>query len=787
MVKKVDDMTIVEYIEYKERMKRQYSRKSGSYFPTYSGYYTSNNNTTIEFPRNAYFNPIPPNTEFNYDYEDMELDEEAGSEEDLDEWLNAKMEKHMSKQNVINEEDALIAIIKSIREECRVVHRNKQIRILEVDLKKSSEAIEDTVNNDSFTNNLPHQPSLDELNPRSFFLPFTIDNYNSYAMTNIDASNNVMPRSIYEYLKLANLGEATMSDDMTQQETLGTRKKCIYDDGSGKDCGMWPTYDPKSSFCYGYKEDYRKGEQGMLRQWVCFHDHERHTGKRSCMGFSELLQVRYENLKIDDTTHERRYYEWVAQNYEFDNNKTPSTTTVSDKHPYKTNHPTPFPVNEWDTRCHITYTGSTSNQNIPNNDLTPFLLEHSELGKKDTISESSKLRSFRPLPCDYSFDEWLKVKIGHTNIYDSDREIVFNEWILDSFDVEEEYAKEIGNSYSRIFDEYKQVFDNEIEHLSNEYTQRIKKRGMFWMMFRRNASTTIEKLSILGMTKDSKKMSYGEVPAARRLQNFQIQFLKEATKFVRDFKSLAKETDESLVKHKALEFEIERLLEQLSVRILCLLCKKIENENVELEFQVLNYAKENAHLKTTYKNLFDSINVTRAQTKTITDSLQQKLHDTIYENAKLRAQLFDNVFEQKDITKGTSVNTKFANQSTERKSSLKSLRNNFVVRQPNPFQSERPKFSKIRVPPKVVETNNLSNPVTSNSVPTTTESKVVTNDKVIAPGMFRINSFKTSREDKFVPINKVRASVRINPITVSQPHVISHENVNPNSNGISST
>ncbi|GJT70530.1 hypothetical protein Tco_1029816 [Tanacetum coccineum] len=45
-----------------------------------------------------------------------------------------------------------------------------------------------------------------------------------------------------------------------------------------------------------------------------------------------------------------------------------------------------------------------------------------------------------------------------------------------------------------------------------------------------------------------------------RLQNFEIQFLKEAVEFIRDFKSLAKEADESLVKHKALELEIERLL-----------------------------------------------------------------------------------------------------------------------------------------------------------------------------------------------------------------------------------
>nr|GEV87074.1 retrovirus-related Pol polyprotein from transposon TNT 1-94 [Tanacetum cinerariifolium] len=91
-----------------------------------------------------------------------------------------------------------------------------------------------------------------------------------------------------------------------------------------------------------------------------------------------------------------------------------------------------------------------------------------------------------------------------------------------------------------------------------------------------------------------------------------------------------------------------------------------------------------------------------------------------------------------------------------------------------------------KVPPKVVESNDLSNPVTSNSVPTTKESKVMENDKMIAPRMFRINPRKTSREDKFMPINKVRASIRTIPITISQPHVITKKVVNSDSNGFSS-
>nr|GEX29217.1 uncharacterized mitochondrial protein AtMg00810-like [Tanacetum cinerariifolium] len=60
------------------------------------------------------------------------------------------------------------------------------------------------------------------------------------------------------------------------------------------------------------------------------------------------------------------------------------------------------------------------------------------------------------------------------------------------------------------------------------------------------------------------------------------------------------------------------------------------------------------------------------------------------------------------------------------------------------------------------------------------------NNKVISPGMLRIDPRKTFREDKFVPINKVRASIRTNPITASQPHVITKKVVNSDSNGFSS-
>nr|GEV78297.1 retrovirus-related Pol polyprotein from transposon TNT 1-94 [Tanacetum cinerariifolium] len=76
--------------------------------------------------------------------------------------------------------------------------------------------------------------------------------------------------------------------------------------------------------------------------------------------------------------------------------------------------------------------------------------------------------------------------------------------------------------------------------------------------------------------------------------------------------------------------------------------------------------------------------------------------------------------------------------------------------------------------------------VTSNSAPSLRESIVVKNDKVIAPGMFRINPFKTSREENLVPNKPLRASIRTKSITISQLNVIHKKTVNSNLNGSSS-
>ncbi|GJU37140.1 hypothetical protein Tco_1185494 [Tanacetum coccineum] len=98
------------------------------------------------------------------------------------------------------------------------------------------------------------------------------------------------------------------------------------------------------------------------------------------------------------------------------------------------------------------------------------------------------------------------------------------------------------------------------------------------------------------------------------------------------------------------------------------LSQKLENENVELEFQIKNYAKISQ----------------------ILSSIQEPL----------RAQLFDKVSEQKDTTCGTSANTKFVKQSILGKPPSSSRPKLYVV-------TPLPKSMAI---PKVGETNALIDP-----------------------------------------------------------------------------
>ncbi|GJY47070.1 hypothetical protein Tco_0436133 [Tanacetum coccineum] len=75
---------------------------------------------------------------------------------------------------------------------------------------------------------------------------------------------------------------------------------------------------------------------------------------------------------------------------------------------------------------------------------------------------------------------------------------------------------------------------------------------------------------------------------------------EKATKFVRDFKSLAKEADESLVKHKALELEIERLLRAVVSQDIMSIVQSnfvVDTSNLQTELERTKECFENCIIK----------------------------------------------------------------------------------------------------------------------------------------------------------------------------------------------
>ncbi|GKC44093.1 retrovirus-related pol polyprotein from transposon TNT 1-94 [Tanacetum coccineum] len=169
-----------------------------------------------------------------------------------------------------------------------------------------------------------------------------------------------------------------------------------------------------------------------------------------------------------------------------------------------------------------------------------------------------------------------------------------------------------------------------------------------------------------------------------------------------------------------------------------------KHKALELEIEHLLRAVENEYAKLWndwYKKCeeckYDKISYDKAY-----NDMQQKIERLQAQlgDQKGKNQLFDKVSEQKDTTHETSANTKFAKQSS------------LGI----PPSSSRPKMYDVTLLPK------------STAIP-------------------KIDPSNTSRENKFVPIHNVRASIWTNLITMSKPHVISKKVVNSDSNGFSST
>nr|GEU69207.1 hypothetical protein [Tanacetum cinerariifolium] len=211
-----------------------------------------------------------------------------------------------------------------------------------------------------------------------------------------------------------------------------------------------------------------------------------------------------------------------------------------------------------------------------------------------------------------------------------------------------------------------------------------------------------------------------------RVQNFEIQFLKEATNFVDVPSDLQTELDRTKEKleHCIIKKEKEYAVLWNNWYTKCEECKydKISYDKAynDMQQKIKQLQAQLGDLKgkssdtPSASNTLDPLNH-KLETKIMELEFQvahAKLHNLIYENAKLRARLFENTFESMNNTLGTSVTS----------------------------QVDKPKIITVTPYPKKLHAS-----IPSHSVPQPREFNVMKLSNVIAPIMFKIDPSQTSR------------------------------------------
>ncbi|GJX08064.1 hypothetical protein Tco_0195996 [Tanacetum coccineum] len=318
ITKDIEDMTIAEYMEYEAEIKRNpwdyaksYTRNSEStnlgeskilenkhqpdklktndYFPSFPSCFKPTRPLTndIHEPLEKDPNDCQLSTP-NFHYETKEV----SSDEDVDDWLNAEMNKHMIGKDK-EEEDALIDILKIVVEESGINMMLKSIfeHLKLTNLKKTSMVVEmaDMTKKGPIRNwgKYPNRCFQGEIS-------LGIGNEKVKFDTNGEICHSRVPHEKIYMASSIQTGEYFNPYEVESDDSLPLEQRTLH-------------YSEESIDTVDSSDDSQEDEVGSHLS--------KDVGNR--MKFADFLKVRHRNKNIDDITHERQYYEWVAQNYDF--------------------------------------------------------------------------------------------------------------------------------------------------------------------------------------------------------------------------------------------------------------------------------------------------------------------------------------------------------------------------------------------------------------------------------------------------------------------------------------
>ncbi|GJW01457.1 phospholipase-like protein [Tanacetum coccineum] len=210
--KKINDMTIAEYLEYEKKVNKNHISDTKSYFLAYLGKRTPTHDPIPEFAH--YFGPNQPSAESDCDSEDMEEEVEYMTDDEI---VMSEQEEsnHGYTQNNQHFEEK--------DDEMKDGIMKRKFETSTTSDEVSSIASNEVEKADDNTPNIAPCRLPKELSPGSFLLPFNINNHNLYPTTTLDAKDNIMPQRVYEHLGLDKLRDTrTLENTTGTNEPLGT-------------------------------------------------------------------------------------------------------------------------------------------------------------------------------------------------------------------------------------------------------------------------------------------------------------------------------------------------------------------------------------------------------------------------------------------------------------------------------------------------------------------------------------------------------------------------------------
>ncbi|GJX21261.1 phospholipase-like protein [Tanacetum coccineum] len=429
---------------------------------------------------------------------------------------NAEMGKRITGQDKEEEEDALIDILKIVVEECKTIYKNAQIKAPSSRTSKIQGVsfVTEAKEGDSIET-LPCQLPPREMNPGSFTLPCTIGNLKLYVMADLGASVNVMPKSLFKHLKLADLMETSMvveMVDMTKKALLGIvddilvkiDKFMFHSDFVVIDMLEGPNETmllgkPFLATIHAQIDVFRReillgiGEEKVkfdMNGGIC---HSRVPFKKIYMA-SSVQESEYFNpleIETDVFPYDSPTCLLFEQSTHPCSDVSINTVDLSDdmqelegsQKDEVGSHLLENVVSRWHVckPVRITRKVECSSNGYVFEIMKDKMLEEIGVIFADFLNPSNDtLRIItyfpnvkKPRLRDNSFEEWVKIKLGHTNINEAIKCEIFKEWVKENFNFEVDFGKTRDDPYSRRFDVYKEKFDSEIEQLANEYDLRV--------------------------------------------------------------------------------------------------------------------------------------------------------------------------------------------------------------------------------------------------------------------------------------------------------------------------